>query len=182
MKKYPECPQCPGKLSLGDVMRYPIALSVSCFILVFQATDAQVSSNERICFVDRSDADLEFIYIIRGKQLFVQQAVFPGHTEQRWFFHAQLSDETSSLLAKWHARAGDKPSKSVPDSRWYIRLTITDQGKEKMALFHDDNDAATSFFSYLKRRFTKKDSATSELPNWIKNEKRLLHLINPEAY
>ena len=176
----PEFLVAPGKLFRGNVMRYAVGLSVVCFILISQARDAQQLSPETTCFFDRSDSELEFIYIIRGDQLLVQQAVFPGHTEGRWHYHDKLPDDARALFAKWCGRAGDKGSSLQPGPRWYLRLTIPDQAKERWTVFNDDNDAASAFFSHLKRRYAKRESMVNELPNWLKNEKRLLHIINPE--
>lgn len=138
-------------------------------------TGERWSSESTYFFADRRDADWEFLYAIRGNEVVVQKAVFPGFKSRQWYHHKVDSDRMMSDLKAWAVRPGELDPPFLPDEMHPCRISLSEDETRPRgeAWFEDDSTAVKMWFATLQREFMKPEYRIEKLPLWVSEDARV---------
>jgi hypothetical protein len=133
------------------------------------------SSEVTYCFCDRSDPTWEYLYAVRGNEVMVQKAVFPGYTDRTWYRHTVQSDDLMNRIKEWAVRNGNTSPPFPPGGVWWCRISIApDETKQRgEAWFENQTPEVSDWFGTLKREFVKEEQRAETLPNWVSGVPRV---------
>jgi hypothetical protein len=130
-------------------------------------------------FYDRSDAQLEHLYVFWDGAAFAQVCIFPGYRERQWYTCPAILDELMEHIRAWATRPGDLSPPFEPHGPWYSRISLKPDSTEQRgeAWFRDDNRKVQAWFGTLRESFVQDAYRTNKLPDWLeRNERARKHL------
>jgi hypothetical protein len=125
-------------------------------------------------FTDRRDAKWEHLFAVRGREVAVQRAAFPGYTERSWY-RATMPDAFHERVKPWAVRAGDLTPPFTPSGPFMIRISPSlDPTRERgEAWFDNTNSEVAQWLDELRREFVRDELRITELPAWIDTDPRV---------
>jgi hypothetical protein len=126
-------------------------------------------------FHDRSDARLEWVFIIRGKEVVAQRHVFPGYSD-RTVFHLEVApSDTLEAVKKYCSLPGDTKPPFVPEGPWYARDDVRlDRDEQRITEFFANTNKGLSWMLRKLRTEVLKVGPASKLPAWIQDSSELM--------
>jgi hypothetical protein len=126
-------------------------------------------------FVDRSDAKLEFVYVIGADGIFARSIEFPGYSKSQFFFRAHLPDRVAGEALRWEGHDGEIKPPFIPDGPWFSKLSIPASPDEpaKEVYFKDENQALRKWLLDLRGELINANNAVTQPPDWVSSDPRI---------
>jgi hypothetical protein len=126
-------------------------------------------------FSDRTDPVWEYCYLVRGNEVVVQKAVFPGYADRSWYRRTVHSEGLMNQMKEWAVRPGNISPPFKPGGPLWSRFSITpDATRERgEAWFSNDNIEVADWLGTLKRECVRNEYRIEKLPAWIADDERV---------
>lgn len=140
-----------------------LIVAVGCF-----SPSTRLRPENIYIFSDRSDAELEYRFFIKGDQLFVSVCKFPEYSECKWYLIkiGNLRLPTSKGIA----------IEQAPPHFWYAREVLSCHGDSPIvSIFIDKEECAVvkQFITQLRKRAVQGEYGTDTIPAWIEGDPRI---------
>jgi len=117
----------------------------------------------------------EYSYIVRGNEVVVQKAVFPGYEDRTWYRRTIHSDDSMKLVKEWAVRPGNITPPFKPGGPWWSRFSIApDRTRARgEAWFSNDSVEIADWLGTLKGECVRDELRIEQLPSWVTDDERL---------
>ena len=82
-------------------------------------------------FVDRSDPEFEYAYVVSTKGVIAQVSVFPGYTNRQLFAVPHLPEPLAAGAKRWEQVPGEIRPPFIPGGPWFSRTALLVDGDEQ---------------------------------------------------
>ncbi len=126
-------------------------------------------------FRDRSDAQLEHVYVLKDGVVVAQVAVFPPYKDRKWYLCDRVQGHLLEQARMWALQEGEVTPPFEPGGPWFsIDGIPKDKTSEAETLyFRNDNAKLERFFLDLRVVIVREDLRIGKLPEWIEQDERL---------
>jgi len=156
-----------------------VLLAGSAFLL-WRQPDGTTSSAESwsseatYIFSDRRDPVWEYKYAVRGPEVVVQKAVFPGYKDRTWYRLTVKSDELMDRIKEWAVRPGNTKPPFEPGGVHCCRFSLVPgEPDRREAWFENGTPEFGDWVSRLRQTFVKDEYRVNELPAWVSGDARV---------
>ena len=120
-------------------------------------------------FVDRSDPEFEYAYVVSTKGVIAQVSVFPGYTNRQLFAVPHLPEPLAAGAKRWEQVPGEIRPPFIPGGPWFSRTAILLDAETpaETEYFKDSNEGLRKWLRDLRKAVVKEDCRLAELPRWI---------------
>jgi hypothetical protein len=126
-------------------------------------------------FLDRSDAKLEYAYVIGPQGVFAQVSDFPGYANRKFFLSAQLPGRLTEEAHKWQQESGELKPPLIPDGPLFSMTAIPpDRSKDgETSYFKDSNADIRKWLTALRSDIITDEHRVTEVPGWVADDARI---------
>jgi hypothetical protein len=136
---------------------------------------AGTSMTSTYIFVDRSDAKLEYAYVIGRNGVFAQVCVFPGHTNRGFFFLERLPGRMAKEVIRWQEQAAEIKPPFLPGGPWFSRTRVPSSSEQPASTeyFANANSVLRNWLIELRTEVTKEEHSVARPPDWVSEDTRI---------
>lgn len=151
------------------------SLPIACARTNETGTGSDMNKETAFVFVDRSDPELEYVYVVSERGIVAQVSVFPGYTNRRIFRVPRLPETLGTEAKRWERLPGEITPPFVPGEPWFSRseIRLDAETPTKEAYFRDSNEGLHKWLHDLRKALVKEEYRLTELPRWIAENKRI---------
>ncbi len=131
------------------------------------------SSAEKYIYVDRSDAEYEYTVVWSGGKMFMQEVIFPGYTDRKWWVLSGVPDLDKLLLVnRW-----DSLSSAASPGPLYSRYVLSASPKPESPEWLRESPRLEKWLLQVRARLFRHGTPTDQLPDWIAGNDELKRIL-----
>ena len=138
-----------------------------------------MSAHDVYIFVDRSDAQLEYAYVIGQKGVFAQVSTFPGYDDRRFYLSLGISEQSQNIAKEWEKRTGEITPPFMPGGPWFSRTAICTNSTQpgETSYFKDTNIALRKWLVSLRGEVVAEKYRVEKPPEWVTADQRITNRL-----